>query len=222
MRARYYTGCVLPWFCVSSLGDSSVSFISLVFGIGQTEIGAIPLDCLLSERTQLDSRVTDYTVESGAIISDHIQKRPEVLNLTGTITAAGILVFGGGGRSKLIAAKDQFRTIHDQSVPITVVTGMDLYEDFALQSLSISRDNGGVKYNIDCTLKHINTVKLQKTDIPPEQVAQATNAQGEPLGKGTGASGKVGETQDAGKAQPTAVTSDLKSIMDSITADLGL
>src|SRR5699024_12751584 len=91
-----------------------------------------------------------------------------------------------GGKSKLIAAKDQFRTLHDNSETVLVITGMDMYENMALQSLNISRDNSGVMYTVEATLKHIRTVTLQKADIPPEQVQQATNDQGEPLGKEIG------------------------------------
>lgn len=198
-----------------------MALLDLVFGTGQSEIGAIPLDCLLTESTSMDSLVTDYAVEEGAPITDHIERQPEVLNISGTITAAGIVLFSAGGKSKLIAAKDQFRALHEASETVLVITGMDMYESMAIQALSISRDNSGVKYNVEATLKHIRTVTLQKADIPPEQVQQATNDQGEPLGKGTGAQGKAGTTVDGGKVDTTTkptseLTSDLQKKLNAL------
>lgn len=190
-----------------------MAFLSLIFGREKSTIGAIPLDALLSESTDLNSRVTEYAVENGSPISDHIIQQPEEVRITGDITAASVVIFGSSGRSELIAAKDQFRAIHAAREPVTVVTGLDVYENFGITDLNIARDNGAMKYRVTATLRQINKVQLQRAKLPPEKAMPAKNAQGESLGPGTGAKGKVGETQDGGKV-------DGKELGQEITSDL--
>lgn len=162
-----------------------MAFLSLLFGLGDTQsmIGSVPMDALLSEDTELTSSATRYPVEDGSIISDHITREPERLALHGVITAAGITLFGAGGRSKLIAAKEAMRLIHEQRLPVTVVTGSDVYADFAMENAKISRTNEGEKITLSCEFNKINKVQLRTADIPPAKVR----------GSAKGKAGKTGE-----------------------------
>ncbi|WP_237173047.1 phage baseplate protein [Paracandidimonas lactea] len=164
-----------------------MAFLSLLFGLGgaQSMIGSLPLDALLSEDTELTSTATKYPVEDGTNISDHITREPERLALHGTVTAAGILLLGAGGRSKLIAAKEAMRLIHEQRLPVTVVTGSDVYADFAMENAKISRTNESEKITLSCEFSKIDKTQLQTADIPPEK------AQGS-------AKGKAGKTAEKG------------------------
>lgn len=168
-----------------------MSYISLVFGLGgpQSLIGALPLDALLSEETRLSSNITSYPVEDGPPVTDHISQDAERLSLSGMVTAASITMFGAGGRSKLMAAKEALRLIHDQRLPITIVTGIDMYENFGMGDATIGRTNKGDFLTIDCEFRKIRKVTLKEADIPPEQVAQAEGAPA-----GSGAKGKAGQT----------------------------
>lgn len=158
-------------------------FLSMLFSLGgpQSMIGGIPLDALLTEDTELTANVTNYPVEDGSSISDHITQEPERLAMSGVITAAGIILLGAGGRSKLIQAKEALRQIHEQRLPITLVTGMDIYTDYGMSNAKISRTNQGEKLSITCEFQKIRKVALHQADIPPEKV------------KG-GAKGKAGQT----------------------------
>lgn len=188
-----------------------MSDVSLVLsGVGgRSTVGAITLDALLSETTELSSQTTAYAVEDGAPVSDHIRTENERLSLSGWVTAATTTLYSGAvGRSKLVAAKDALRAIHRDRLPVVVVTGMDTYTDMVMESCKISRDTQGEFFDIACELRKIRKVKLRSVDIPPEKVAAAN-------GK---ARGKAGGTKtNAGKVSPVVPTekqvSDLKRLL---------
>lgn len=168
-----------------------MALLSLVFNLGgpQTFIGALQLDALLNETTDLPSNITEYPVEDGPPVTDHITQSAERLSLSGVVTGAGVTLFGAGGRSKMIAAKEALRTIQEQRLPITIVTGMDVYQSFGMGNATISRTNEGEKLTIDCEFRKIRKVSLREADIPPEKVSAT---EGGP--SGSGAQGKAGQT----------------------------
>lgn len=182
-----------------------MSFISLVFGLGtaQTVIGSLALDAVLTEVIELNSDISEYAVEEGMPVSDNIRPQAERLSLSGVVTGAGAMFFAaGGGRSKMIAATESLRQIHADQIPITIVTGMGIYEGFGMSNARIARSSEGERLNIDCEFSKIRKVELQQADIPPEKTKTAANGTG---AKGTGANGKAGATAaKAGKATSAA------------------
>lgn len=188
-----------------------MSFLSLVFGLGgaQTSIGALQLDALLTESTELNSNITEYAVEDGPPVTDHITQSAERLALSGVVTGAGVLMFGAGGRSKMMAAKEALRLIHEQRLPLTIVTGMDVYENFGMSNARIGRSNQGDKLTIECEFQKIRKATVKQADIPPEKVAGA---------KGRGAKGKAGQTAaKGGKASTNSASQvDQSGLHESI------
>jgi len=165
-----------------------MNLVNLVFGIGnvQTTIGALKLDALVEERVTLSSRVTKYVVEDGAPITDHINNDNEKLHIEGVITGATVVLFGDVGRQKLVYAKEALRVLHENKNPITVVTGMDMYTDFAIESCDVSRNaDDGDCLNVSLELVHIRKATVETTDVPPGKVKPA-------------AKGKAGETKKKG------------------------
>ena len=165
-----------------------MNLVNLVFGIGnvRTTIGTLKLDALIEERVTLSSRVTKYVVEDGSPITDHINNENEKLHIEGVITGATVILRGEAGRQKLINAKEALRILHDQRTPITVVTGMDMYNNFAIESCDVSRNvDDGDCLNVILELVHIRKATVETTDVPPGKVKPA-------------AKGKAGETKKKG------------------------
>lgn len=213
-----------------------MSFVSMVFGwSGGTSIGAIPLDALVSEKTSLNSRATEYAVEDGPPVTDHVVQESELLTLDGWVTAAEVALLGGlaagakgalrsggtlgnlsarAGRSKLISAKEALRKVHADRLPITITTGLDVYVNFVMERCEIGRTNeGGDRFEISADFKKIRKVALRQADIPPAK----TNGK---------AAGKAGQTKtNAGKTnggEPTPrEQSDLKGILKGGGPKLG-
>ncbi|CAG9173060.1 phage baseplate protein [Cupriavidus respiraculi] len=184
-----------------------MSTVSLVFedGVAQTSVGAIMLDALLDENTELASRATEYAVEEGSPITDHVVLESERLDLSGWITGAGTLLFGAGGRSKLISAKDALRAIHAARSTLTVMTGIDMYVDMVMETCKISRDGKGEFFHIAAGFRKIRKATLRTVAIPPDKVRAGKAKQ------------KAGATKtNAGKVTPKDATprqrSDLKRI----------
>jgi len=189
-----------------------MNFVSMIFGWnGGSSIGALPLDALVGEKTALNSRATSYAVEDGPPVTDHVIQESEQLTLDGWVTAADITLLGGlnargavggldgastgAGRSKLIGAKDALRKIHADRLPITLTTGLDVYENFVMESCSIGRSNGGGdRFELSATFRRIRKVTLRQADIPPEKTSGS-------------ATGKAGATkQNAGKTSGVPAT----------------
>lgn len=177
-----------------------MALIDLVFRLKdapQTMIGALQLDALISEQTSLSNGVTQYAVEEGAPVSDHISSEAEKLTIEGVVTGASVSLFGVHGRSKMIEAKEALRVINEQRQPITVVTGLDVYPEFAMESCDISRNaDDGEKLHISISLTKIRKAKTREADIPPGKVRQ--NAAGK-AGETRKPAGRVTSRQAAGR-----------------------
>lgn len=162
-----------------------MSLINLLYSslIGtRTVIGVLELDALLTESTSLRSQITEYPIEDGSVISDHISQESETLSIEGVITGAGTLFNISAGKSKLIAAKEALRELHEKRELISIVTGVDVYDDFAIESCEISRNNeDGEQFSVSMELRKIKKVTLRTEEIPPEKTS----------GKAKGKAGKT-------------------------------
>lgn len=188
-----------------------MSFVAMVFGWnGGTSIGTVALDALVSEKTSLNSRATDYAVEDGPPVTDHVVQESELLTLDGWVTAAEVSLLGGlsakAGRSKLISAKDALRKIHADRLPITVTTGLDVYVDVVMERCEIGRTNeGGDRFEISADFKRIRKVTLRQADIPQEKTSGS-------------ATGKAGQTKaNAGKTNGAEVSGRQKTDLSKTT-----
>ena len=69
------------------------------------------------------------------------------------------------------------RELHAKRELVTIVTGLDVYEDFAIESLEIERNSDdGERLNISAEFRKIQKVTLRKEEVPPEKAAP--NAKG--------------------------------------------
>ena len=155
--------------------------VNMVFGIGGTTVGALQLDALIEETTELAANVTQYTVEEGAPIADHIGVESERLSLSGVVSGASVVLFGDSGKSKLVQAKALLRQMHDKREPITIVSGLDFYSDYAITNCTIRRGADGEKLDVEMSLIKIRKAQPREADVPPQKAS----------GK---AKGKAGET----------------------------
>jgi hypothetical protein len=183
--------------------------VGLTFSTGvPTTVGALEIDALLSEMTNLAAKATEYAVEEGSPISDHVVPSPERLKVSGWITPSNVQLMQADGRPKMIEAKATLRKMIADRAEVTIVTGMDTYSGMILETCDIGRTNEGEHFTVDMEFVKIRKAVLRKADIPPDKT------------KGT-ATGKAGSTNTkAGKAststadQPSApAQSKLKELV---------
>lgn len=113
--------------------------ISLLFGkkYSQTRVGGIFLDAVISEDHNYNSRVTNYPIEDGTFVSDHIINEPERLEIEGIVSDTPINIFSFFNRS--IDSFNRLVRINQTKQVITVVTGIKVYTDMVITSLIVPR-----------------------------------------------------------------------------------
>lgn len=132
--------------------------LSLLFGkkYPSLKVGSIDLDVTIREEHRFSSRVTNYPIEDGTIISDHIINEPDVLVLVGLVSDTPLSIFAPFNRS--IDAFNRLITLHQSRQPLTVVTGLKVYQNMAITVLDVPRD---VKTGQSLTF----TIELQRLVI---------------------------------------------------------
>lgn len=182
----------------------------------RTVIGAVLLDCLLTEEITYESQVTLYPVETGVEISDHITQGSKRIRISGVVSTAD--VSGGFGFSslfgpvvdnsaKLIDVVEAIEKMHEDRQIVSVFTAQLAYDDMAFTNLNISRSADGYGGNwasIKAELIKIRKVSLKTADVPaPETTAEP-------------ATGRAGETnKKAGKSSANAASKSTNSAQDS-------
>lgn len=162
--------------------------LSLLFGkkYARTTISSVLLDAVISEDHSYNSRVTNYPIESGLIISDHIISEPDTLQITGIVSDTPLSIFAPFNNS--VNAFDQLVEIQKRKERITVVTGIKVYTDMVITSLQIPRGiesgqsltfvidmqkvilDSSVRFNLNPNNPFNRTPEI----IPREQVATAS------------------------------------------------
>lgn len=180
---------------------------------GGVSLAGFQLSAAVKEVTKRSYNKTKYPVESGGVISDHISTQPPTLQIDGVISAMTLGVTSGissvissgisleslksgmvGGKQRLTNAKKALEAIADQKAAITVVTGIDVYEDYTIDELSCSRDNTAEKLTVSISLSKIDKAEAVWAEITRQSTV-------------TKVARKGGVTKKSGGAAKTTTTS---------------
>lgn len=189
----------------------AVSALTLLFK-KEKKIGSLVIDVFTEENHSAKASVTEFPVENGAVVSDHIFRNSDELEIKGSICAPLYIFDIMKGRGSYFKA--QYETLNSLvGTVLTVVTGLRVYDNMAFLDLSVPRnkDNGG---SIDFTAKfrQIPIIKSQSTTLPKSQLAG-----------GTKAARQAQSPADAGKAAASVPEQAKKlTVFDKARADLGV
>ena len=182
--------------------------LSLLFGRPRltkfsSGVGEIELDASLSESHQFASEVTQFPVEDGSVITDHIQNKPDQVSINGFVTNTPIRSFadvagaadlvrlsGVSGRTEL--ALETLLNIHRFRELVTIVTNLKAYNDMALTSLTIPR-NAAIGDTLEFSADFVKVVKVTSAVVAVENLLPAN-----------GADKQGSSTKDAGKQNTSA------------------
>lgn len=106
-----------------------------------SSFGGITFDTVTIEDHKYTATATQYPVQVGRgqiIISDHILKAPEVVNISGIVSDTPLNILASFNRST--AAFNQLVEIFNRRVPVTLVTGIKVYTNMAIVSLNVPRN----------------------------------------------------------------------------------
>ena len=147
-------------------------------------LGGIQLDAVLSETTSSDIRTTSNPVEAGADITDHAIIEPKKIQILAEVSdtplglaAIGEIVdlitglFGTSTSSNLTrsnAAYNGLVQIQEQREPISVQTGLKLYDNMLIKNITVTRDKDTsriVRMNI--TMEEVRIVNTELVILSP-------------------------------------------------------
>jgi len=133
--------------------------LSLIYGrkYAQSKVGTVSFDTMVTEEHRYTSRVTNYPVENGTIVSDHIINQPDVVVLSGLVTDTPLSILAPYNRS--VAAFNALIEIHRKRQVVTVVTGIKVYYDMAIVTLDVPRTvKTGQTLTFNIELQKINYI----------------------------------------------------------------
>lgn len=145
---------------------------------------AIELDTTLTESYAGGATVTDHPVEEGSDITDHVRRNPETVDITGWVSNYPIVflrsistpgaavgaqpVLPGTNRFRRAEAAFEFlRGIKDAGLTVDVITTLRTYENFAITSLTVSRDKDSRNIlDLGLSLREVQVAITEQVEAP--------------------------------------------------------
>ena len=128
-------------------------------------VGAITFDLILNESHNFSNTVTQYNIENGSNISDHIQNEPITGQVSGLITNFNINLVGFFVNNAQ-AAFEKLEELYKKQELVTIVTVLKVYQNVAITNITINRDKDtGEALFADFSFQEINIVSLQEIVI---------------------------------------------------------
>lgn len=166
-------------------------------------IGDLKVDAIIERETTYDSDVTEYPVEDGFPISDHVTRKPLKLTMTVICTPTPVQWFKemGASATRMNEVVEAIAEIYKKAEPITITTPDAIYKDMIMTHAPLPRNvTDGYCYKMQIDFVHVRKAK-QKT----EQISES-NTEGE-------IQGSAGESEkDAGAASQTEIGSGVTLI----------
>jgi len=130
-----------------------------------TEIGDIEIDVTLDEEHRFDSMITENPVEDGTVTNDHVVLKPVVLNISGRVTDASLVILGVPKINGAKEAYGELVTLQLQRTPFIVSTGIKVYKNMLLESISFPRDGrDGKSIRFSAVLRELFIIGKNVTD----------------------------------------------------------
>lgn len=158
--------------------------VSLLFGkYGQKEIGGVVIDAFVEERHTMTSSVTQYPVEEGFNISEHVTQYPDGLSLQCIVGPHPVKILGGildiaSFKNQAYQVYEALVVLKELAEPIEIITGLRVYDNMIIDSINITRTkDNGQSLEFDMGVTQVTIVQSLETDIPAnKQVRRIANS----------------------------------------------
>lgn len=147
-------------------------------------LGDIDVDVSLSETHSYESTVTKNPVEDGSPITDNIINHQPKINIKGLFSPLKMQILGGmtsmSAQSFVQNKWQELLKLRDSKETLTLFTGLNVYTDMIMSSLSTTRDCSNANHlEFTATFEQIKTVPVAyttvKQGIPKKKSAGKTN-----------------------------------------------
>lgn len=170
-------------------------------------IGDLQVDAILERVSNWDSDVTEYPVEDGFPISDHVTRKPLTLSMTVVCTPTPVSWFKelGASATRMNEVATAIADIYNKGEPVTVTTHDAIYTDMIMTHAPLPRNvQDGYCYRMQIDFVHVRRAG-QRTEAISESETSAE------------AAGSAGETEkDAGAANQSDIGSGVKLVENDI------
>lgn len=131
------------------------------------ESGVLTFDATMNESGTDAIEVTKHPVEQGIEITDHSQPEPTKLSLSGVFTNTPL----GDDSPEVnrdIRLYESLRALQAKREPVTVVTGIRIYQDMIITSVGGARDSGsGQEINVTVEFQQVRFAQQAVVPVPP-------------------------------------------------------
>lgn len=149
----------------------------------------ITLDATLDVNITHNMTVTDFPVEDGASISDHVQPQPVSVAIRGLVSSTPLRIISFDvivGDARPRAAFEILTEIQENKELVRIVTDLRTYDNMALTSLNAPRRQDTKNALLFTALfREVKIVSSQIVQLPPEEEVQQTATVKEEGGKVT-------------------------------------
>lgn len=197
------------------------------------QIEELVLDASLNEVHTMPSKVTQFPIETGATITDHVTNEPVKVSITGFVSNNPILPSDQRAQIDLgnlppplrraQAALFDLKRIRGKRLPVSIVTGLDNYSDMVMSTLTINR-NSSVGDALEFTAEFVQVQFVSSASIPASFLNSSVkhNAKSVDAGKRTpkGATGSFAQKSSILKKAKDALVAQVTQA-DSATGATG-
>lgn len=129
-------------------------------------VQVIELDTATQLTYQYPSKVTQFPIETGESISDHVINENFMLSIEGLISDSDIRITDNSG-SRARNAFEALLALRESKQPFTVVTGLKSYDNLLFTEFDISLNSeSGDALPIRLTLAQVHIVSSQSVFLP--------------------------------------------------------
>lgn len=164
-----------------------------------TQIGLLSVDVTIQESHEFGAQVTDWPIEGGSVITDHVRLEPRSLTIEGFVSDTPLDSIGLGN-VRSATAFELLEQLWEARVPFIVISQLRFYTSMVIESLVIPKTReSALKFT--CTMREVTIVSGQNALLPAGESsnAGASAAKTTSLGGGTGALG-AGNVSDVTNA----------------------
>ena len=175
------------------------------------KIGDLKVDVILQKEITLDSDVSEYPVEDGFPVADHVTRKPMTLRMEVVCTPTPVTWFEtlGVNQNRLGEVTSALLKIYNDANPITVTTPDAIYKEMVMTHAPLPRKvEDGLCYKMQIDFTHVRRVKPKTEDVPEGQ----TDGEAE---------GKAGESEkDGGAANQEDIGTGIQTVENSETVEI--
>lgn len=172
----------------------------------ESDLISIDLDVVQDEIHEWTNDVTQFPVETGSPITDHIQPQPDRITISGIMSNSAIGKVAmdelNSGDDRIQTAFDALLKLKEDRILVTVYTRFKIYDDMAIKSCNIPRNaQSGDSINFKMEFVKVRLVETQTIDVPPGISKKLDKKSGDDVKKKTEpqkANGKVEPVEKSG------------------------